>query len=103
MLITLCPMRRDDRLTLSRSGETLTVNGIPLDLAALPEGGAIPRDAVDCAWLVSDITRTDGEIALTLILPHGADAPHETLFPAPVRVVGDGPVALPPQHGEDAQ
>ena len=26
-------------------------------------------------WLASDVTRTGGQIRLTLILPHGTDAP----------------------------
>ncbi len=96
MQIRLNPMRRDDRLCLQLAGDVLTVNGEEYDFGPLPEGATLPRAAVDCPWLVSDVTRQDGRICLTLILPHGVNAPPETLFPQPVLVVADGPVELPP-------
>lgn len=82
MLITFTPMRRDDRLTLHRTGDVLTLNGDSYDFSPLPEGAVLPRDAVDCDWLASDVTRKDGHLHLRLILPHGADAPPETRFPS---------------------
>ena len=93
--IDLSPMRRDDRLEVSVSGDVFTINGAAFDFSALPEGASLPRDAVACDWLASDVVRTGGVVRLTLILPHGPDAPQETLFPDPVSP-GDGPVALPP-------
>ncbi|ULB10742.1 hypothetical protein ORIO_12595 [Cereibacter azotoformans] len=95
MHIKFAPQRRDDALTLARSGDTLTINGETLDLSAIPEGATLPREAVACEWLASDIERIGGVLHLTLILPHGADAPQEVLFPAPVLVEPDGPIALP--------
>jgi hypothetical protein len=56
----------------------------------------LPRAAVTCAWLASDIERIDGALHLTLILPHGANAPRDTLFPTPLHLATDGPVDLPP-------
>ena len=100
MQITLTPMNRDDRLTLERSGDSLTINGEAFDFTAIPEGGTLPRDAVACDWLAGDVTRAGGVLHLTLILPHGADAPLETRFPAPITLTGDGPVALPPYENE---
>ncbi|MDT8853500.1 hypothetical protein RNZ50_00330 [Paracoccaceae bacterium Fryx2] len=100
MHITLSPCRHDGTLTLHRAGDTLTVNGEPFDLAGIPEGATLPRAAVACDWLGSDITRTGGVLHLTLILPHGPDAPPGTLFPAPLLLTGDGPVALPPHDAE---
>jgi hypothetical protein len=41
------------------------------------------------------VERIDGELYLTMILPHGPAAPTETLFPATV-IATDGPVPLPP-------
>ncbi|MFN4131275.1 MAG: hypothetical protein ACK4GC_15875 [Paracoccaceae bacterium] len=96
MQITLSPMRRDDVLTLHRAGDILTINGEAFDFSPLPEGATLPREAVDCDWLASDVTRTGGALHLTLILPHGAEAPPETLFPAPVIDPANGPVELPP-------
>lgn len=95
MHITLTPMRRDDGLILTRRGDVLTINGLDYDFAPLPEGAILPRDAVDCPWLASDVTREGGQLRLTLILPHGADAPPEAVFPAPLLLTADGPVTLP--------
>lgn len=98
MRINLTPMRRDDRLDVSIAGDVLTVNGDSFDFSALAEGDRLPRHAVACDWLASDVTRTDGGIVLTLILPHGAAAPDKMLFPAPITVTEDGPVTLPSQE-----
>lgn len=101
MIITLSPMRRDDTPVLHRTGDVLTVDGVDYDFGPLPEGGRLPREAVDCPWLASDVTREGGTIRLTLILPHGPipwPAPPEAdivLRPAPLVLTGDGPVALP--------
>ena len=95
MQISFSPMRRDDRLNVAVAGDTLTVNAETFDFSALPEGATLPRAAVACAWLASDVERIGGVLHLTLILPHGANAPDQTLFPAPVEA-GDGPVTLPP-------
>lgn len=100
MQISFMPQRRDDLLTLSKAGDILTINGVDFDFGPIPDGGLLPRAAVDCAHLASDVERISGEIHLTLILPHGADAPEETRFPEPIHVTEDGPVALPPYDEE---
>lgn len=96
MLITLTPQRRDARLRLERHGDTLIINGERFDFAAISEGDVLPREAVVCDWLASDVERKDGSLQLTVIVPHGPAAPHETLFPAALHQTEDGPVALPP-------
>lgn len=96
MKIELSPVRRDDRYTLAVTGDVLTINGEAFDFTALPEGASLPREAVACDWLISDVERQGGDLRLTLRLPHGAGAPDETRFPQPLIVTTDGPVALPP-------
>lgn len=96
MQITFSPMRADTALILSRTGDLLTVNGDVFDFSVIPEGATLPRDAIDCAYIASDVTRCAGVIKLTLILPHGADAPPETLFPQTITLDADGLVDLPP-------
>jgi len=95
MKITLSPQFRDDPLTLHRTGDVLTVNGDAFDFGQLPEGATLPRAAVGCDWIEGNVTRTGGVIHLTLILPHGANAPEATRYPAPLTLTGDGPVELP--------
>ena len=94
MQILFSPMRRDDRLDLSLAGDVLTINGEAFDFSALPDGATLPREAVTSDWLASDVERIGVVIHLTLILPHGADAPPETLFPAPVSAT-NGPITRP--------
>ncbi|KPP86570.1 MAG: hypothetical protein HLUCCO07_07300 [Rhodobacteraceae bacterium HLUCCO07] len=101
MNISFSPMRRDDSLTLSRRGDILTINGEAFDFSGIPEGATLPREAVDCDWLASDVVRIDGDLHLALILPHGANAPRETLFPDPVTITEDGPVDLPANSIEE--
>lgn len=111
MHITLTPMRRDDSLTLHCAGDVLTANGTVFDFTQLPEGGLLPRAAVDCDWLASDVERRDGVLHLTLILPHGPIPPAPppealaVLFPEPLHITADGPVALPSwaPHAEEAE
>ncbi|WP_203582975.1 hypothetical protein [Ruegeria sp. PrR005] len=94
MKIKFTPMRHDDRLELWVSGDTLIINGEAFDFGAIPEGASLPCGAVACSWLVSDVERIGGEIELTLILPHDANAPPETRNPEPVHVK-DGLVPVP--------
>ncbi len=102
MIISLSPIRADAALTLQRAGDILTVNGQVFDLSGIPEGATLPRAAVACDWLASDITRSGGVVQLTINLPHGACAPVETRFAVPVTLTADGPVSLPPYDAEEA-
>ena len=95
MLINLSPQRREDILTISKTGDTLTINGVPYDFSQLPNGATLPREAIGCEFIVSDVNRVNGEIELTILLPHGADASHEARFPEPINMTTNGQVVLP--------
>ena len=101
MKIILSPMRREDQLTLSKSGDVLTINGEAFDFSGLPNGATLPRSAITSDWIAGDVSRADaaegetGELTVPLILPHGYNAPEATRFPAPLEAVADGPVDLP--------
>ena len=99
MKINLSPQRRDDTLTVAKQGDTLTINGTTYDFSQLPDGGTLPADAIDCEYISGDVERIDGELHLTLLLPHGVGAPHETRFPEPIVDPADGPLLLPPYGG----
>lgn len=101
MVIKLSPQRRDDTLSVTRTGDVLNINGTAYDFTQLPEGATLPFDAVDCEFIVCDITRTNGELELTLLLPIGPNAPYEVRFPEPITVLEDGPVALPQTNVEE--
>ena len=96
MKIILSPMRCEDQLTLAKSGDVLTLNSEDFDFSGLPNGATLPRAAINCDWIAGDVTRDEaGVLTVPVILPHGANAPEETRFPAPLENVVDGPVALP--------
>ena len=95
MLINLSPIRSDRTLEITKTADTLTINGVPYDFSQLPNGVTLPKEAVDCEWIVSDVNRVNGEIELTILLPHGANASHEARFPEPIIKNDDGQVVLP--------
>jgi len=100
MEITLTPQCRDDMLDIHRTGDVLTINGVAYDFSKLPDGATMPRDEAGCEWIASDVERVGGVLHMTLILPHGGDAPHQTRFPVPITVSQDGHVTLPPYDND---
>lgn len=105
MKLTFSPQLRAAPVAVSVTGDAIEIDGVIYDFAPLAEGDVLPREAVDCPWLASDVTRDEGHITLALILPHGSAAPQETLFPEPLTITSDGPVPLPPfevpTHADD--
>ena len=95
MLINLSPIRSDNSLEIIRTGETLKINGVPYDFSQLPDGATLPNEAIGCEWIVSDVHRVNGQIELTILLPHGADASESARFPTPINMTTDGQVVLP--------
>jgi hypothetical protein len=95
MIINLSPIRDDRVLNITKTADTLTINGVPYDFSPLPNGATLPREAIGCEFIVSDVNRVNGEIELTILLPHGADASHEARFPEPIIKNDDGQVVLP--------
>lgn len=95
MHITFSPQRRDDTLTVTKQGDTLTINGTAYDFSVIPDGATLPKDATDCALLASDVERIDGVLHLILILPNSAAASEAARFPAPIINPADGALELP--------
>ncbi|NPW50241.1 hypothetical protein HPR92_31615 [Pseudomonas aeruginosa] len=99
MIIKLSPFaplpRRDERLSLSRAGDVLTVNGQAFDFAPLPEGGELPAEAIRSEWFAGPVLRRAGRIQLILRFPLAADASAAARFPGPLMIEADGPVELP--------
>lgn len=100
MHITLTPARRAAPITVTRTGDTLTIDGVGFDFSALADGAILPADAIASDWFAGPVERISGELHLTLVVPHGPDAPQETRFPASLTLTGDGPVTLPPYNQE---
>ena len=100
MKLTFSPVRTDAVLAVSVKGDVLTLNGQELDFSSLKPGSRMAAETVACPWISGVVSRdAAGKLTVPLILPHGANAPSETLFPAPIETV-DGPVVLPPPGAE---
>lgn len=95
MHITLSPVRLDEKVTASLAGEVLTLNGVDFDFGPLPEGATLPAEAIDSDWIVGPVSRIDGELHLTLLLPHGPNPSQAVAFPDPIQATNDGPILLP--------
>lgn len=95
MIIKLSPVRSDLSLVVTKSGDTLVINGKAYDLGRLSEGATLPAEAIGDGFLIAPVERIDGSLVVTLMLPHGADAPEEARFPVDIVNPADGPVLLP--------
>lgn len=95
MKLIFSPQRRDDALTISKSGDALTINGTVYDFSPLPDGATLPREAIDCEWICGDVERVNGELVIPILLPHGPDASEAARFPEPMTLTTDGEVVLP--------
>lgn len=95
MRISFSPQRRVDTLSLSKSGDILTINDTPLDLSGIPDGATLPAEAISNEWIVGPVERIDGVLHVTLALPHGPNPSHAVAFPEPITVTADGPIEVP--------
>lgn len=92
MQIYFTPVRMDADLFVTVAGDVLTVNGEAFDFTPLPDNMVLPRDAVSSDWFAGDVSRVEGVLQLTLLLPHGGDAPDWMRYPDPVIAPLDGAV-----------
>lgn len=95
MRIYLSPRRMDETLGVIRAGQVLTVNGIAFNFSKVGDGDTLPLAAIKSNWFAGDVSRIDGELELTLILPLPINFSPEQAFPVPLENVPDGPVVFP--------
>lgn len=100
MKIRFSPMRLETDLTVTRRGEKLEINDEEVDFSDLAPGEYQSAGQIGCDLVVGAERDGAGALCVTLILPHGPDAPHALRFPEPVILTEDGPVPLPGQSGE---
>jgi hypothetical protein len=103
MHIQFSPVRMDGTLTVTKAGDKLTVNRRVFDLSVIPDGSTLPADAIDSEWFVGAVERIDGDLHVTLRLPHGPDASEQMRFPQPLESVQDGIVPVPAEEAKDGE
>lgn len=95
MRIIFSPCRRDDTLTLEKLGDRLRINGELFNFGPLKEGDVLLTGTVPCEWIVGPVERVNGEIRITIMLPHGPNPSLAVAFPEPITVTEDGPIPMP--------
>lgn len=100
MKINFVPQRREERLSVEVRGDKIRINGELFNFGPVKEGDVIERGSAPCEWIASEVTRKDGEVELTLILPFRYGAGEDATNPAPVFIMSDGPVFIPGQEEE---
>lgn len=95
MNITLTPQVRSDSLTLSKSGDILTINGDAFDFSFIEDGDVLPKEAVDCHLLAEDVTRVNGDLVVALLLPIRHTSSKSAKFPDPILNAPDGDIEVP--------
>lgn len=103
MIINFSPVRMDEELLVDVEGDIIMVNGVEFDFSPLPEGATLPSDAINSDWFVNEVTRVDGQLIVTLKLPHGPNAPESTRFSQPFVVTEDGSVDIPIHDAPEEQ
>lgn len=94
MLISLSPIRMDAELNVTVQGDVMTINGLELDFSVIPDGATLPAEAVECEFVIGEISRVDGVLQITLLFPIGPDASEAARFPVPF-TPEDGVVEFP--------
>ncbi len=95
MKISLSPQRRDDGLVVVKDGDKLRINGDLFSFVSLPDGATVPAGEIPCNWIVGPVERIDGEIHLTLVLPHGPNPSPAVAYPVALGDPPDGALAIP--------
>lgn len=95
MRISFDPIRYQARLEVEKAGDVLTINGEAFDFSVIPEGALLPSSAVACEFVRGSITRTNGVLSLTLLLPYDVTALNHKFDPEPLDNPPDGPLVLP--------
>ncbi|WP_158892497.1 MULTISPECIES: hypothetical protein [unclassified Pseudomonas] len=104
MRISFDPIRYQATLEVLKAGDVLTINGETFDFSVIPEGALLPSSAVACEFVRGNITRVDGELSLTLLLPYDVTSPNHRFDPAPLDSPPDGLLALPePEYLPDEE
>ena len=95
MIIQLSPQINGKNLVVSKKGDSLTINGESFNFTPLSEGSILPASAVDSDFITGTLTRQNGQLMITILMPILADAGEEARFPAPIVNPPDGYIKFP--------
>lgn len=82
-------------LSVTKSGDILTINGEVFNFTSLPDGADVPAGEVPCEWIFGPVQRVAGELHLTLRFPLASSTEPWATWPLVLEAVPDGAVDLP--------
>lgn len=100
MHLHFTPIRYDLPLVIERFGDLLRLNGWAFDFTALAEGEIwqveqfLPADCPLAEIFAAPVSRKNGVVELSLLLPHGPEAGAELLYPKPQRPAPEGRIVF---------
>lgn len=97
MILFFSPSFSGSKLAVSRFGDTLIINGAPLDLSVIPEGGHLTHEAIGTPYIWNPVERKSGTLVVPLTVPIPFDAGEFATEPWPSSLDENGPVLLPGQ------
>jgi hypothetical protein len=95
MKIHLSPIRSDQEIVATKSGDSLIINGELFDFSPMGDGDTLPAEAINSPWFPADVEKQDDELILTLLFPIPRNFSPEQAFPVPIEDVPDGEIAFP--------
>jgi hypothetical protein len=97
MIINLSPVNGLPPLVVVKTGDVIVINDVRFDFSFVKEGDRLPSSAVETSWLAigSDVSRTNGSLELTLVMPVPSNANEAQSFPVPLGNVPDGVIKWP--------
>lgn len=99
MKIKFSPQRSDDYVVITKQNDVLTINDVVIDFdKLLPEDGSLPYDdegneiiTFESRYLAT-VDRKDGELTVTILLPHGPNPDLDEGWPEPIENPANGVV-----------
>lgn len=93
MRIYINPTYSTADLSVTKQGDTLTINSQDFDFSQIPEGATLPLEAIDSPHFCGPVERIDGKLHIHLVLPIQRAVFHEPI--PPIIDPPDGPIELP--------
>ena len=97
MIIIFSPQLRNDTLTLAKQGDALTINSVEIDFSPLESGTKLPPEVCQTysPFLLAAQRNEDGELELTILLPHTSNASEAARYPQPIVNPSNGQIQIP--------
>ena len=97
MIIKYSPQLGSANLTLSKQGDTLTINSVEIDFSPLESGTKLPSEVCQgySLFLLAAQRNDGGELELTILLPHTSNASEAARHPQPIVNPSNGQIQIP--------